>query len=482
MSCEIKLENLCIKTGDGTVLVQDVSFAFGTGNPICLIGETGSGKSLVMHAVMGSLPDELICKGDIMLDGENLLALSAQERRALWGRKFSLLPQEPSRSLDPTMNIQSQVAEIYPALHDLSWGDAKTRAMADLKAVGLDHAAKSYPFELSGGMAQRASIAMAHAAGSEVLLADEPTKGLDRALCDVVAGMLGNEVSLGRAVMVITHDLELAAQTTGQIGVMRGGKLIELGQADELLSAPSDPYTRSLVAALPSQWAARTGGSKTSKSAGDVVINARKLGKSFGEKTLFTDLDLTLRSGEITVALGPSGCGKSTLGNILLGLVKADSGVVEKSGNLPAFKYQKIYQDPPSAFIAHQTLGDAFADLRKRHGLDGTIINQMFADLGLDHGLLARRPDAISGGELQRFAIARALLLSPAMLFADEATSRLDPVSQKRVIDLLIGQVRERNLALMLVTHDRVLAERIADHVIHLGDEAGVAVPRTVAA
>ncbi|KJE34347.1 ABC transporter ATP-binding protein [Thalassospira sp. HJ] len=478
MSSEIRLENLSIKTRDGTVLVRDVSFAFGSGNPICLIGETGSGKSLVMHAVMGSLPDELICEGAILLDGENLLALSAAARRALWGRKFSLLPQEPSRSLDPTMTIRSQVAEIYPALHRASWNDAKTRAMKDLQSVGLDHAARSFPFELSGGMAQRASIAMAHAAGSMVLLADEPTKGLDRALCDVVAGMINHEVSLGRAVMVITHDLELAMQTTGMIGVMRNGVLVELGKADSVLHAPVDAYTKSLVAALPSQWEAS---SQNTHEPGKPVIAARSLGKSFGERALFKELDLTLRSGEITVALGPSGCGKSTLGNILLGLIKADFGTVERPGNLPAFKYQKIYQDPPAAFIPHQTLGDAFGDLRKRHGIDGASINRIFDDLGLEPGLLARRPDAISGGELQRFAIARALLLKPAMLFADEATSRLDPVSQKRVIDLLVAQVRERNLALMLVTHDHVLANKIADHVIDLSSLSSNGEQRTAA-
>ena len=466
MGCEIRVENLSIKTGDGTVLVNDVSLAFGSDNPICLIGETGSGKSLVMHAVMGSLPDGLICEGAVLLDGENLLALSPAERRALWGRTFSLLPQEPSRSLDPTMNIRSQVAEIYPALHGMSWKDAKARAEKDLQAVGLGHATKAFPFELSGGMAQRASIAMAHAAGSMVLLADEPTKGLDRALCNVVAELLDHEVSLGRAVMVISHDLELAAQTKGRVGVMRKGQLIELGPADTVLSVPKDPYTKSLVAALPSHWDTVSDGGHES---GDVVVTAQNLGKSFGKKTLFSELDLTVRSGEITVALGPSGCGKSTLGNILLGLIKADFGAVEKPGKLPAFKYQKIYQDPPAAFIPHQALGDAFADLRKRHGIEGASINKMLDDLGLDHGLLDRRPDGISGGELQRFAIARALLLEPALLFADEATSRLDPVSQKRVIDLLVAQVRERNLALMLVTHDHVLAHKIADHVIDLG-------------
>jgi len=479
MSCEIRIENLGIRTVDGTVLVRDVSLGFGPNRPVCLIGETGSGKSLVMHAVFGSLPDNLICDGQILLDGRDLLQLSASERRALWGRIISLLPQEPSRALDPTMTVQGQVAEIYPSLHGNSWQEARKHALSDLAAVGMDASAGAYPFELSGGMAQRVSVAMAHAGQSSVVLADEPTKGLDRALCDVVADLLNREVELGRSVMVITHDLELAARTGGSIGVMRNGQLVEYGPVDRVLGDPQDAYSKSLVAALPRHWEARP--EPASRQSGTPQIVARGLGKSFGKTELFHDLDLTLRSGEITVALGPSGSGKSTLGNILLGLVKADFGMVEKPGNFSPVRYQKIYQDPPSAFIAHQTLGQAFDDLRRLHGLSQRWIDQVLTDLGLDQGLLARRPDAISGGELQRFAIGRALLLEPAVLFADEATSRLDPVSQKRVIDLLIAQVHERNLALMLVTHDRVLAERIADHVIDLGDNRGRVEQRSAA-
>ncbi|WP_430472681.1 ABC transporter ATP-binding protein [Thalassospira lucentensis] len=479
MNCEIRIEHLTIKTGDGTVLVDNVSAAFGPQRPLCLIGETGSGKSLVMHAVFGSLPDNLECEGAILLDGRDLLALSPHERRVLWGRVISLLPQEPSRALDPTMSVRSQVAEIYPALHGESWQQAKARAQSDLSAVGLEESGHAYPFELSGGMAQRVSIAMAHAGQSSVLLVDEPTKGLDRALCDVVAEMLDYEVGLGRAVMVITHDLELAAQTKGTIGVMRAGRLVEYGPVDEVLGRPKDAYTRSLVASLPRNWP-RTDKHRSTQ-AGTPQIIGRGLGKSFGPNTLFADLDLTLRSGEITVALGPSGSGKSTLGNILLGLVDADHGVVDQTEGLAKTRYQKIYQDPPSAFIVHQTLGQAFDDLGRLHAIPEALIDQMMIDLGLDRGLLARRPDAISGGELQRFAIGRALLLEPAVLFADEATSRLDPVSQKRVIDLLVAQVRDRNLALMLVTHDHVLADQIADHIIDLGGQKETARRRSAA-
>lgn len=481
---DIRIENLTVRTQGGTVLVDDVSLAFGPDRPVCLIGETGSGKSLIMHAVMGSLPDSLVCEGKILFDGVDLLTQTADARRALWGRKIALLPQEPWLALDPTMRVQGQVTEVYTALHGVPAREAGQKADGELSAVGLAHAGNAYPFELSGGMAQRVSIAMAHAGGSPVMLADEPTKGLDRALCKVVGELLCFEVALGRAMMVITHDLELAEQVGGTVGVMRRGRLLEVGAAAHILSEPSDPYTRDLVASLPRNWPVRDHPhprNDATLSGDKAVVTGRGIGKSFGERQLFSGLDITLNRGEITVVLGPSGSGKSTLGNILLGLMPFQEGTVVRPGNLPAMRYQKIYQDPPSAFIAHQTLGQGFDDLRRLHGIDRARQTAMMESLGLDRGLLARPPSAISGGELQRFAIARSLLLDPVMLFADEATSRLDPVSQKRVIDLLVAQVRERDLALLLVTHDEVLAERIADRIIRI-DNARTATTQAKAA
>ena len=281
---DIRIENLTVRTQGGTVLVDDVSLAFGPNRPVCLIGETGSGKSLIMHAVMGSLPDSLVCEGKILFDGVDLLTQTADARRALWGRKIALLPQEPWLALDPTMRVQGQVAEVYTALHGVPAREAGQKADGELSAVGLAHAGNAYPFELSGGMAQRVSIAMAHAGGSPVMLADEPTKGLDRALCKVVGELLCFEVALGRAMMVITHDLELAEQVGGTVGVMRRGRLLEAGAAADILSAPSDPYTRHLVASLPRNWPVRDHPHprNDATSSGDkVVVTGRGIGKSF---------------------------------------------------------------------------------------------------------------------------------------------------------------------------------------------------------
>ena len=208
------------------------------------------------------------------------------------------------------------------------------------------------------------------------------------------------------------------------------------------------------------------------------VVQAQGLSKSFGDRHLFSDLDLTLREGEVTVVLGPSGSGKSTLGNVLTGLLPADEGQLIWPGSASPLKYQKIYQDPPAAFIAHQTLRQSFDDLLALHGLERDRLNRLLGELGLAEALLQRRPSGISGGELQRLAIARALLLEPVMLFADEATSRLDPVSQQRVIELLLAEVAERGLVLLLVTHDPALADRIADHLVRL-DQTRTETPRS---
>lgn len=468
MTALIEVQDLQITAADGQVLVAAVSFSIDSAQPFCLVGETGSGKSLVMHALMGSLPETLRCTGRILYRGQDLLTLSASQRRAFWGRDFALLPQEPWLALDPTMTVLDQVAEVLVALEQMPLAQARHLASVELKSLGLGDSLKRYPFELSGGMAQRVSIAMARIAASPLLLADEPTKGLDKALCDTVAQRLLTETNAGRALLVITHDLDLVAALGGQMGVMRNGQLLETGLTEAVLAAPQHDYSQALIAAMPQHWPSRSVLPEKPRSA---VVEARGLSKGFAGRTLFEDLDITLRAGEVTVLLGPSGSGKSTLGNVLTGLLAADQGQLNWQTASP-LKHQKIYQDPPAAFIAHQTLAQSFDDLLALHRLDRSRLDSWLDALGLSASLLQRRPNGISGGELQRLAIARALLLEPVMLFADEATSRLDPVSQKRVIELLLAEVAERDLALLLVTHDTALAERVADQLVRLGDAA----------
>lgn len=476
MSLSLRIEHLSIRAGL-TLLVRDISLTLTAGTPLTLLGESGSGKSLVMHAIMGSLPDGLQAHGQIWLQlpgqpAQELLRLPTAQRQALWGRTLALLPQEPWLALDPTMTVCQQVQEVHQQVRGLSAAQARQQALDNLQDVALHDAvvsqppvAERYPFQLSGGMCQRVAIAMADAAGGQVLLADEPTKGLDEVLRDSVAQQLLREAAGQRLLLTITHDLQLAQQLGGMIGVMRGGELLELTQAEQLLQQPRHDYSRRLLQADPGRWPVRQ---SSWTDAGGQLLEGRGLSKHMGGRCLFSGLHLRLQPGQITAITGPSGCGKTTLGNILLGLLPADQGQVIRVSGLTSLQLQKLYQDPPSAFAPHLTLAQGFADLQRRHGFSDKALAVLLERLGLHPSLLQRLPAAISGGELQRMALARALLLKPRLLLADEATSRLDPVSQQQVMMLLRDLCAEQGLALLLVSHDQALVARMADQVVSL--------------
>jgi peptide/nickel transport system ATP-binding protein len=456
------VEGLSIATGDAAI-VSGIGFTVAPGRPVTLLGQSGSGKSLVMHAIMGSLPAGLTASGSVRLGDQDLLSLDPGERRALWGRTMSLLPQEPWLALDPTVRVGTQLAEAHRRVRGMTAADARARAGADLAEVGLDAAGTLYPFQMSGGMAQRAAIAMVHGAGSALILADEPTKGLDAGLRDGVAARLRREAA-DRLLLTITHDTSVARGIGGTVAVMTEGRIVEVGPADEVLSAPRHPYTQALVAAEPARWPAPAPRAAT----GAPVLEAEDLACAIGRRTLFEELDLAIRPGEVVAVSAPSGFGKTMLGNALLGLVRPSRGQVTRAPGTRPTQFQKIYQDPPASFAPHQRLDRGIADLLARHAIDPARLPPLLDRLEVDPRLLARRPAEVSGGELQRVAIARALLVDPVFLFADEATSRLDLLAQQQVIGLLLDLVRERGLALMLVTHDAVLAERVADRHIDL--------------
>lgn len=460
MTSALRIEDLTIRTGD-RVLVSGFSAAVGRGEPFTLLGESGSGKSLVAQAIMGTLPPGLVASGRILLDGADLLRLGGAARQTLWGRRIGLLPQEPWTALDPTMRAKGQLAEVHRYVHRRR--DADSLAAAGLGEVGLADAGGHYPFQMSGGMCQRLALAMAHAADTPLLLVDEPTKGLDGVLRADVVARLRREIAAGRLLLTITHDIALARALGGTACVMLDGQAVEAGPTAQLLDAPAHSYTRALIDADPSAWSPRT-----PREPGPSVIEAMGLAKAFGRRRLFTDLDVQVRAGEIVAVVGPSGSGKTTLGNILVGTERPDRGRVRRSPGAAPLGFQKLYQDPPAAFVPHQTMGRALDHLARRHGVDRERVEELLARLKLAPGLRKQRPGELSGGELQRFALARVLLLDPVFLFADEATSRLDPVNQMEVAGLLREASEQDGLAILFVTHDTVMAERIADRSIRL--------------
>lgn len=464
---DLAVQDLSIHAAGGPI-VSDVSLSLGKGRPLTLLGESGSGKSLVAQAIMGNLPAGVHAKGSIVFKGLDLLAESAAERRQRWGRSIGLLPQEPWLALDPTMRVGPQVAEVHRYVKGKTAKDSLAATSQNMDEVSLSQAEALYPFQISGGMGQRAAIAMAHAADTELLIADEPTKGLDAALRDAVAARLRHEVEAGRLLLTITHDVAVARALGGTIGVMLEGRLVEYGPAEKLLEKPEHAYTRALLAAEPSQWDRRTGA-----TSGKAVVAAQGLEKRYGDRVLFSGFDIDVATGEIVSIVGPSGCGKTTIGNILLGLTTPDAGSVVRDGELSPLRFQKLYQDPPAAFAPHQTIRRGLKDLSRLHGKDWAEIEALCGRLRLQDVLLDRLPGQVSGGELQRFALLRALLLDPAFLFADEATSRLDPVSQQDVITFLQEIVEETKLAVLLVTHDRDLAGKVSTRLIDLGGARG---------
>lgn len=453
MSVILAVDNLCIAADHGP-LVQDVSFAVERGQCFTILGETGSGKSLVSQTIMGTLTPSLRATGLIAVDGAPSAAAS-DERRPLWGRTLALLPQEPWLSLDPTMKTIDQVAEGY---RGAPRGIARHRARESLHGLGLRGAEDHYPFMLSGGMAQRVSFAATTAAGASIILVDEPTKGLDVAMRGEVIAVLKRVLAQGGTLVTITHDVEVARALGGQVAVMLDGVIVEQGPADLMLSAPRHPYTRRLLAAEPAAWPARM-----PARLGASILSARNLTKRYGARTLFEEVDLDVRAGERLAIVGPSGSGKTTFGDVLLGLTRPDRGTVARAPHLGPTAFQKLYQNPPAAFPPHATLRRTLDDLVRLHRLDPGEIPPLMARLRLNPILLDRRPDQVSGGELQRFALLRILLLSPAFIFADEPTSRLDPITQQEVMDLLVEHSAERGFALLLVTHDEQLGLNVAD-------------------
>lgn len=456
MTPVLALDGLTVSAG-GAPLVDAVSCAIERGQSLTILGETGSGKSLLAHALMGTLPAGLVARGDILIHGVSVPASGAGRQR-LWGRTLALLPQEPWRSLDPTMRTASQVAEGFLGTPR---AEARTRAAHALRSLGLESAGRLFPFMLSGGMAQRVALAATGAGGASIVVVDEPTKGLDANLRDDAIRVLREVLTSGRTLLTITHDVYVARALGGHVAVMLDGRFVEQGPAEVVLVAPQHEYTRRLLAAEPTAWPRRT-----LPRHGEPVLSASRLTKRYGAKTLFTDLDLEVCAGERIAVVGPSGSGKTTLGDVLVGVTRPDAGTVWRPPHLGPFALQKLYQDPPAAFAPRQTIGQSIDDVVARHRLDPREVTQLMARLRLDPALRQRRPDQVSGGELQRFALVRLLVLSPALVFADEPTSRLDPITQQETIDLLVEHTEERGCALLVVTHDAHIGANVAGEAV----------------
>lgn len=461
----LEVEGLTVLHGE-QALVRNIAFTIPAGGVFTLLGESGSGKSLLAQAIMGNLPPSLRCAGRVSIGGATTLAGNQADRHALWGRRLALLPQEPWLALDPTMPVRAQVAETHALVAGAPRPRARTLAQRALASLGLADAARKYPFMLSGGMAQRVAFLATHAAGAPLMIIDEPTKGLDADRRGEVLELLRAAQAEGMSLLCITHDIWLARALGGRLAVMQDGALIEQGDAAEVLAAPRHDYTRRLLAADPASWKAWPVAVSNDARA---IVEVEGVGKSFGRQALFAGIDARIGTGEIVAVGGPSGSGKTTFGNIVLGLARPDSGRVQRAAGLAPNAFQKIQQDPGAAFAPKIRLRQSLLDLVRLHRLDWAALEALLARMRIAPALLDRPPHQVSGGELQRIALARVLSMKPALIFADEPTSRLDPVTQQDVFALLHEHLRDAGCAMLLVTHDADIVERVAGRRIDLG-------------
>jgi peptide/nickel transport system ATP-binding protein len=467
----LELECLTICDDQGRLVVHNVSASLAAGEVLLIVGGSGSGKSLIARALMGLLPRNFSARGRIRYgDGPWLPTDQESAIRAQWARTVTLLPQEPNQALDPSMRVGKQLSGIPGVQPE---GITKTLSELDLP----EDVTQFYPAYLSGGMAQRVMVAGAVLAQAGVVIVDEPTKGLDASRIGQAASALRAMARRGQALVIITHDIALARAIGHRCIVLQEGEVVERGSVAEILNAPSHSFTRKLLAADPDLWPAR----RPHDASQAAVLEARGLTFGFARKSpVVSDLSLCVRSGEALAVVGPSGCGKTTLGNVLLGLHRPQHGRVgwgdvdpyrdRAGGRRLRQAYQKLHQDPGRVFAPHRTVGDhvtALKALMPPVDIEARLPHLMDR-LHLRNDLLLRHRHEISGGEAQRLALVRILLLNPRFIVADEPTSRLDLIAQQFTLRLLRELADAEGIGVLLITHHDRIARSFGNQVLDL--------------
>ncbi|MFJ8801160.1 dipeptide ABC transporter ATP-binding protein [Streptomyces sp. NPDC102487] len=515
----------------GLRAVDGLSFRLRKGAALGLVGESGSGKSTVASALLAlHRGTGAHVTGTVRVAGVDVQRATDDELGRLRGGKAAMVFQDPLSSLDPYYAIGDQIAEVYRVHTKASRRAARARAVDVLDRVGIPDAvrrSRSRPHEFSGGMRQRALIAMALACEPELLIADEPTTALDVTVQAQILDLLHTlRQETGMGLLLVTHDVGVAAESVDEILVMRHGRAVEHGPVTAVLGAPRETYTRELLGAVPrvetpratggggatgtaadpagdpgrvaaagsaggpgpAAETARTGsagresagtdsGGSTTVPSNDVVLEAVGLRREFGRgKQRFAavdDVSLTVRRGETLGVVGESGSGKTTLGRMLVGLLEPTSGSIryegrEQSGVRPSV--QMVFQDPVSSLNPRRSVGESIADpLRARGERDeGRIrgrVRELLERVGLEAAHYDRYPHEFSGGQRQRVGIARALAAEPRAIVCDEPVSALDVTTQAQVVALLGELQRELGLALVFVAHDLAVVRQVSDRV-----------------
>jgi peptide/nickel transport system ATP-binding protein len=485
--------------------LRGISLAVPAGGVLGVVGESGSGKSVASLAVMGLLDRAgSITGGRIRFDGQDITRAGGRELRRLRGAALSMIFQNPRAALNPIRGIGLQIADVLRAHQPLSTAEAREKAVALLEAVRIREAARradAFPHELSGGMCQRVMIAMAMACEPRLIIADEPTTGLDvttqKAVMELLAGLTRER---GMAMVLITHDLGLAAQYCDEVTVMEQGRVVETAPPVRLFGAPREAYTRRLVAACPTPFSTIAGLTPDAPPlpappapaplppGTPLLLEVQGLKKRFPDGTVAVDdVSFTMRQGESLGLVGESGSGKSTISRMVTRLIDTSEGEIifegESIGAIPARDFHRapqrrrvqiVFQDAGESLNPRFSAFDSIADpLRRLAGLRDPVslrraVEEAADGVGLPRALLDRFPHQLSGGQRARVGIARAISVQPRLLVLDEPTAALDVSVQAVVLQLLEKLRREKGLAYLFVSHDLNVVRMLCDRLIVL--------------
>lgn len=514
---EIRDLEIAFTTQGGTVqALKGVSFDIFPGETVAIVGESGSGKSTTAHGIINLLPDNgKITGGQVLFEGKDLTTAKPSELYKVRGRDIGFVPQDPMSNLNPVWSVGFQVREAIRA-NGIATNkkEVNARAIEVLKEAGLrdaEHRMAQYPHQFSGGMRQRVLIGIGLAAHPKLLIADEPTSALDVTVQRVILDHLETLTrERNAALLLITHDLGLAAERATKLIVMYQGKIVESGPSRKILQDPQHPYTKRLIESAPSLASQRISGAKvahvsdtgvdvaeitarhdgTARQDAKPVIEVNDLTKVYSiRKGNFKSTPLTavdaisfkIPRGTTLALVGESGSGKTTAAKMVLGLEKPTSGEIILDGtNLAGIskkelfavrrKMQPVFQDPYGSLDPQRSIGAIIGEPLKVHKVgDGASrkarIKELLDQVSMPPEVADRYPNELSGGQRQRVAVARALALKPDIVVLDEAVSALDVLVQAQILQLLADLQSELGLTYLFITHDLAVVRVVADEI-----------------
>ncbi|MBN9455711.1 MAG: ABC transporter ATP-binding protein [Bosea sp.] len=488
----LDVADLTLKLGaSGRTLVNAVSFQVFPGEIVGIVGESGSGKTLAARAVMGFIPPAVrLTGGTIRFEGQDVMAMSGKDLRAMRGSRVGMVFQEPMTSLNPSMLIGRQLDEGLELHRKLDSGQRKALVLDMLRRVGIrdpEGALESYPHQFSGGMRQRIMLASVMLLKPALLLADEPTTALDAVVQrDVMELMVELTQANDTAVLLISHDLGMVARYCSRIVVMCQGDVVEQGTAEDILARPQHPYTRKLLAAMPQRLPARflPEGGTPIVAVRDLVVDypgRQGFFRKSAPKRALHGVSIDVKPGEVVAVVGGSGSGKTTLGQSIAGLVRPAGGEILFNGKPIAksdtaywdyrLNCQMVFQDPYSSLDPRMTIQQLVGEpLRLVEAMSAAQkkarVAEVLTEVGLGDGFGQRYPHELSGGQRQRVAIARAIVRRPSFVIADEPVSALDVTVRAQVLELFDELQKKHGFSCLFISHDLGVVEQVADRVI----------------